>query len=48
MLAAMSETPSTYPVQWEADVVLRDGSVAQIRPIRPDDVAALQEFHRRQ
>ena len=48
MLATMSETPSTYPVQWEADVVLRDGSVAQIRPIRPDDVAALQEFHRRQ
>lgn len=48
MLAGMSQTPSTYPVSWEADVVLRDGSVAQIRPIRPDDVVALQEFHRRQ
>lgn len=44
----MSELPSGYPVGWEADVVLRDGSVAQVRPIRPDDVAALQEFHLKQ
>lgn len=44
----MTEAPANYPVGWEADVVLRDGSVAQIRPIRPDDVPALQEFHRNQ
>ncbi|NNG39873.1 GNAT family N-acetyltransferase [Flexivirga sp. ID2601S] len=37
-----------YPSDWEADVVLRDGSVAQIRPIRPGDEQALQEFHDRQ
>lgn len=34
-----------YPEHWEADVVLRDGSVAQIRPIRPSDADALREFH---
>lgn len=48
MLGRMSENPAPYPAGWEADVVLRDGSVAQIRPIRPDDVAALQDFHRKQ
>ncbi len=48
MLAGMSDAAPSYPVQWEADVVLRDGSVAQLRPIRPADVAALQEFHRNQ
>lgn len=40
--------PKGYPHEWEADVVLRDGSVAQVRPIRPDDVTLLQEFHERQ
>ena len=40
--------PQGYPRDWEADVVLRDGSVAQVRPIRPDDVKLLQEFHERQ
>jgi acyl-CoA synthetase (NDP forming)/RimJ/RimL family protein N-acetyltransferase len=33
-----------YPVEWEADVVLRDGSTTHVRPIRPDDAAALQRF----
>ncbi|GGB20977.1 GNAT family N-acetyltransferase [Flexivirga endophytica] len=42
------ELPPGYPREWEADVVLRDGSVAQVRPIRPDDVELLQEFHERQ
>ncbi|WP_163544258.1 GNAT family N-acetyltransferase [Occultella kanbiaonis] len=37
-----------YPAHWEADVVLRDGSTARIRPIRPDDADALQRFHARQ
>ncbi|GHH65248.1 bifunctional acetate--CoA ligase family protein/GNAT family N-acetyltransferase [Promicromonospora soli] len=34
-----------YPVEWEADVVLRDGSTTHVRPIRPDDADALQRFH---
>jgi acyl-CoA synthetase (NDP forming)/RimJ/RimL family protein N-acetyltransferase len=34
-----------YPVEWEADVVLRDGSTMHVRPIRPDDADALQRFH---
>ncbi|RNI18368.1 bifunctional GNAT family N-acetyltransferase/acetate--CoA ligase family protein [Flexivirga caeni] len=40
--------PEGYPHEWEADVVLRDGSVAQVRPIRPDDVTLLQDFHEQQ
>lgn len=45
--AGAQETIPTvaYPVGWEADVVLRDGSTTHIRPITPDDAAALQEFH---
>lgn len=35
----------SYPTHWEADVVLRDGSPAHVRPIRPDDKYALQQFH---
>ncbi len=39
-------TPSApYPLHWEADVVLRDGSTMSIRPIRPDDASALQAMH---
>ena len=37
--------PPGYPVEWEADVVLRDGTVAHVRPIRPDDAEALRRFH---
>lgn len=37
-----------YPAHWEADVVLRDGSTMHIRPIRPSDADALQQFHRSQ
>jgi len=36
------------PVEWEADVVLRDGTVAHVRPITPDDAAGIQLFHSRQ
>jgi len=39
----MTETgirPETYPAWWEADVVLRDGSVAHVRPIVPNDAEA--------
>lgn len=34
-----------YPVGWEADVVLHDGSTTHVRPIRPSDADALQTFH---
>ncbi|MDQ4489694.1 GNAT family N-acetyltransferase [Sinomonas sp. ASV486] len=34
-----------YPHHWEADVVLRDGGTAHLRPIRPQDAQALQDFH---
>ena len=33
-----------YPVEWEADVVLRDGSTTHVRPIRAEDSEALQRF----
>ncbi|KJK10500.1 multidrug ABC transporter permease [Terrabacter sp. 28] len=36
------------PVEWEADVVLRDGSVAHIRPITPDDADGIRAFHSKQ
>lgn len=39
----MSDT-AAYPVAWEADVVLRDGTTTHLRPIRPDDADALQRF----
>src|SRR5699024_11901748 len=37
-----------YPSHWEADIALRDGSAAHLRPIRPTDAEALQDFHQRQ
>ncbi len=33
-----------YPAEFEFDVVLRDGGIAQVRPIRPADQHALAEF----
>ena len=39
------EQPPGYPTQWEADVVLRDGTVASVRPIRPDDADGIHRFH---
>lgn len=45
----MSEqSTDAYPSHWEADVVLRDGSTMQIRPIQPADAPALQEMHLKQ
>jgi acyl-CoA synthetase (NDP forming)/GNAT superfamily N-acetyltransferase len=40
-------SPSTrpYPVHWEADVVLRDGGVAHVRPITPEDAGRLVAFY---
>ncbi|ELT44317.1 GNAT family N-acetyltransferase [Arthrobacter nitrophenolicus] len=37
-----------YPEHWEADVVLRDGGTAHLRPIHPSDADAVQAFHMRQ
>nr|MBA2465632.1 GNAT family N-acetyltransferase [Nocardioidaceae bacterium] len=46
--AAPSGTGSadpTYPRHWEADVLLRDGQAAHLRPIRGDDQELLVEFY---
>ena len=40
-------TTPDYPAHWEADVVLRDGGTAHLRPIRPDDADRLRRFHGR-
>lgn len=40
-------TPPNYPVELEHDVVLKDGRVVHIRPIRPDDASRLQDLHSR-
>ncbi|MDW8058763.1 MAG: GNAT family N-acetyltransferase [Thermomicrobium sp.] len=34
-----------YPAHREADVVLRDGSTVHVRPVRPDDEAAIRAFY---
>lgn len=36
-----------YPSHWEADVVLRDGGTAHLRPVRPDDADRLRRFYAR-
>ncbi|MGD9957591.1 MAG: N-acetyltransferase family protein, partial [Candidatus Nanopelagicales bacterium] len=45
---AAPSTPVEHvpPEHWEADVVLRDGRTARLRPIRPSDAERLAEFHR--
>ncbi|WP_116113356.1 GNAT family N-acetyltransferase [Austwickia chelonae] len=37
--------PPGYPGDWEADVVLRNGSIAHIRPILPSDGEGIRAFH---
>ena len=37
-----------YPAGWEADVVLRDGGTAHLRPITPADADALSRMHEAQ
>jgi acyl-CoA synthetase (NDP forming)/RimJ/RimL family protein N-acetyltransferase len=39
------ETTPTYPRHWEADVLLRDGHTAHLRPISRDDEELLVEFY---
>ncbi len=51
MQPPMEQTPPdrnghhAYPAHWEADVVLRDGGTARIRPITPDDAQRLVSFY---
>ncbi|MGW7517068.1 GNAT family N-acetyltransferase [Streptomyces sp. NPDC054796] len=42
-----SPSERAYPTHWEADVVLRDGGTARIRPIAPDDAERLVSFYER-
>ncbi|WP_153397083.1 bifunctional acetate--CoA ligase family protein/GNAT family N-acetyltransferase [Ornithinicoccus halotolerans] len=39
------DLPPGYPHEWEADVVLTDGSVAHVRPIVPADAERIHAFH---
>lgn len=43
----MGEQPevSAYPAHWEADVVLRDGAAAHLRPVAPDDADRMARMH---
>lgn len=43
---SIDRPPPGYPAAWEEDALLRDGSTVRIRPIVPDDAAALQEMVR--
>lgn len=38
---------SDYPAHYESDILLRDGSTLHLRPIKPNDLQALMEFHDR-
>ncbi len=40
-----AEPVATYPRHWEADVLLRDGQVAHLRPISADDRELLVDFY---
>ncbi|MFE9427266.1 GNAT family N-acetyltransferase [Kitasatospora sp. NPDC006697] len=39
------DEPLGYPQHWEADILLRDGGTARIRPIVPADAERLVEFY---
>jgi GNAT superfamily N-acetyltransferase len=43
--ASHGPLPSGYRADWETDVVLTEGAIAHLRPIRPDDANALVAFH---
>lgn len=40
-----TESDPSYPAHWEADVVLRDGGTARIRPITTEDAGRLVSFY---
>lgn len=39
--------PPAYPREWEADILLTDGGVAHLRPIKPSDAPRLVAFYDR-
>ncbi len=43
----VAEPTTSAPRHWEADVLLRDGRTAHIRPIAPEDAELLVEFYAR-
>ncbi|MFD8752140.1 GNAT family N-acetyltransferase [Kitasatospora sp. NPDC059577] len=43
--ATNPERHPDYPQHWEADILLRDGGTARIRPITPSDAGRLVEFY---
>ncbi|WP_246210018.1 bifunctional GNAT family N-acetyltransferase/acetate--CoA ligase family protein [Nocardioides piscis] len=47
MTSTDAATSARPPRHWEADVLLRDGGTAHIRPIRPEDAELLVEFYSR-
>ena len=47
MSTTASDSPIPYPREWEADVLLTDGSTAHLRPVRPDDADRLVAFYAR-
>jgi RimJ/RimL family protein N-acetyltransferase len=38
---------SRYPTEWEADVLLADGGVVHLRPVRPEDADPVRAMHHR-
>ncbi len=46
-MRTVAEGGHDYPAHWEADIVLRDGGTAHLRPIRPDDADRLRRFQSR-
>ena len=40
-----ADSAESYPAAWEADVVVSDGGVVHLRPIRPADADAIVAFH---
>ncbi|HNM97580.1 MAG TPA: hypothetical protein PKK40_06530, partial [Marmoricola sp.] len=44
-MTQVDENVLPYPEHWEADVLLRDGHTAHLRPIRPDDRERLIVFY---
>ncbi|MFJ5547324.1 GNAT family N-acetyltransferase [Streptomyces sp. NPDC093225] len=40
-----TSSDASYPAHWEADVVLRDGGTARIRPITTEDAGRLVSFY---
>ncbi|MER5351973.1 GNAT family N-acetyltransferase [Kitasatospora sp. NPDC002551] len=43
--SAVARPEPEYPQHWEADILLRDGGTARIRPITPADAGRLVEFY---